>query len=157
MARRYTSGFANVSVGAGQDLVSLLGASGLKLARVLRAWCMVTATSSVTTVQLTVSMRYLTPTATAGSGGSAGVVGKVDQGDAAASCTVRINDTTPATTGGTTVNLENRAFNAQGGIDVVFYDPPVIANGGLFAFNLAIAPLTAITMSGGIEWEEIGG
>lgn len=153
MPRRYVMGFSNVSVSAAQDLLALYaGASGA--IEIEGAWLQqVTQTGNG---NLRLRWRRLPATVTAGSAGSAGTIKPLRTGDAAATVTGRINDTTPATTSGTAVDMPD-GWNLINGY---FYQPPAddrIACNPSEAIVLSLdqAPGGAIVCNGAVIFREL--
>lgn len=95
---------------------------------------------------------------TSGSGGSAVTPTPLEAGFAAAGSTVEANNTTQASAG-TPVVLYEDAFNAQ--IGWHYLPTPeariVLSPSALFVVELPVAPADAVTMSGTMIFEEIGG
>lgn len=117
--RTYTVGFQNVSVSAIQDLVAVYsGASG---AFEIHDFTL-GQTTQTTVGNLRLRGRRLPATVTAGAGGSAGTVNKTRSGDAAATVTARVNDTTQATTSGTAADVVDDVYNPVNGYQ--FLPPP---------------------------------
>jgi len=97
-------------------------------------------------------------TGTAGSGGSTITARPHQLGSAAFGGTVERNNTTQA---GTTIEIHADTFNIQAGW---YYSPDpekdeeiVLSPSEVFVVELPVAPTDAITMSGSITLEEIGG
>jgi hypothetical protein len=95
-----------------------------------------------------------------GSGGSTATPAKLQTGLAAAGSTVEYVNTTRANAGspsGTPMIADT--FNAQGGWQKVFTpeERPVLSPGEGIVVGLEAAPADALTMSGTIVFEEIGG
>jgi hypothetical protein len=155
MPRTYRVTFEDVSVSAAQDLVLVVGATG-KLVRIIKAWVGEGSTTAPTDQQLKLRCRYLPATVTNGSGGGAGALAKLDQGDAAASITARINDTTKATTSGTAVVLDEAGVNVKAGYETYFTQRPTVPASTAFVFELLSTPSGTLKLSGGVEVEEMG-
>lgn len=156
MPRRYRVTFEKVAVSAVQDLVTIIGATG-KMLRIIRTWVDDADVTAPTNQQLALRCRFLPATVTNGSAGSAPTPQKLDPGDAAASFTARANDTTKATTSGTAVILEENSANVFAGWDFMWPTPPPVGPSQAFVMELITAPSGTLTLSGGIEVEEIGG
>lgn len=156
MARTYSVTFEQVSVSAAQDLVQLKGAAG-KILRVMRQWVGATDTTAPTNQQIAIRSRFLPATVTDGSGGSSPTPQPFDPGDAAASATANVNSTTKATTGGTASVLQEDGANAFAGYDHAFPRPPIIGPSESFVFELLSTVSGTVHLSGGVEFEEIGG
>lgn len=157
MGRIYTVTFDNVSVAAAQDLIQVLGASG-KICKILREWVNCTDTSGLTSQQIYGRSRYLPATVTNGSGGSTPTPRKRDQGDAAATFTAFANNTTPATSNATAVEVNNWGVNSLGGYDWSYSKgkEPTVNVSTAFTFELLSTVSGTVHMSGGVEVEEIG-
>lgn len=156
MARRYSVNFTAVTVSAAQDLISITGATG-KMCRIIRVSVGIAATTLSTAQGLEIRCRFLPATVTAGSGGGSATPQKMDPGDAAASFTARINDTTPATTSGTAIVLESNGCHIYSGFDYQFPTPPVVGPSEAFVFELLNTVTGTVVLSGTAIVEEIGG
>lgn len=156
MPRAYTITFENVSVTAAQDLVQLKGAAG-KICRVKRVWVGASNTTLVTAQGLQTRCRFLPATVTDGSGGSAPTPQPLDPGDAAASVTAKVNNTTKATTSGTASILMERGDHIFSGVDFPFVNPPIVGPSESFVFELLSTVTGTVSLSGGIDVEEMGG
>lgn len=156
MGRRYTVTFENVTISAAQDLVALKGSTG-KTCRVRRAWFGMTNTTLQTAQGMRLNVKYASATLTLGSGGSAPTPRPMDPGDAAASFTCRVNDTTQATTSGAFVNLEPDGIHNYGGEKMNWgNDGPAFGlNEGVILELLSTVSGTC-AFSGGVEVEETG-
>lgn len=153
--RIYAVGFQNVSVSAVQDLIAVY-AGASKIFGLLSV--NIGQVTGTTVQNLRWRIRYLPSVVTAGSAGSAGTVKPILPGDAAATITARINDTTQATTGGTAVDLWDDVFNTING---ALWVPPtpgrpfVCGLSGAIVISLDQAPASALTMSGTVTVEEL--
>jgi hypothetical protein len=156
MPRIYTVSFENVTVSAAQDMLQIKGATG-KILRVLRVWCGATSTTLVTAQGIRIRCRYLPATVTDGSGGSTATPRPIDPGDAAASFTCLINNTTQATTSGTAAILRTQGVHIYSGDDFPWKNPPVIGPSESFTYELLSTVSGTVAMSGGAEVEESGG
>jgi hypothetical protein len=157
MGRPYSVQFNNVSVSAVQDLIGLYcGASmACKLSGVV-----VGQITNATAALLRVSINRLPATVTSGSVGTSATPQKINRGDASATATARVNDTTQATTSGTKAVLHSDVFNTVNGYQ--FFWPagstdlrPVIGLSEAVVFSLDTAPGAAMTMSGTLYFEEL--
>lgn len=155
MPRTYSVTFENVAVSAVQDLVQVKGATG-KMLRVLRAWAKSADGTAPTNQQLRLRCKVMTATVTDGSGGSSPTPAPLDQGDSAATFTAKANNTTQATTSGSTSVVDVDGPNVFGGYDNAFLRPPTVASGQSFVFELLAAPSGTVHLSGGVTVEEIG-
>ncbi len=163
MARIYRIPFVQVSVSAAQDLVQLNGATG-KMVMVLRAWVQDVDTTLPGSQMLAFRMRRLLATVTNGSGGSTITPVPNDNGDAAASSDAWINNTTKATTSGTAQVIEPNGQHIYNGFNELLnpndmYPGTPISVNEAFVFELLNAPAASatVTLSGGVEYAEIGG
>lgn len=155
MGRIYTVSFENVTVAAVQDLVALKGSSG-KVCRVLRAWLGMTNTTIQTAQGLRLNCKYSSATITLGSGGSAPTPRPNDPGDAAASFSCRVNDTTQATTSGAFTNWVPQGIHNYAGFDWSFPRPLYFGLNEGFVFELLSTVTGTCAFSGGVEVEESG-
>lgn len=104
------------------------------------------------------SIRRVTGSPTSGSGGSSATPVALEQGTAAAGITAEINNTTQLS-GGTSTLLHSESWNVMSGFD--FHpDPearPVFSPSTYLVVELDEGPADAITLSGTVIVEEIGG
>ncbi len=145
--RVYTVSFKNVSVSAVQDLMAVYcGAS----AAVEIHWFQFGQVTATTVGNLRFRLVRLPATVTSGSVGNAGTVNKVRNGDASATATARINDTTQATTSGTAVDVLSDIYNPINGYQFLPApeDRPAADPSQAFSVSLDQAPGSAETMSG---------
>ena len=152
--RIYTMSFQNVTLSAVQDALAVYAGSSRIFAVLSVNLGQITGTS---VANLRVRLRYLPSTVTAGSGGSAGTLKPFVAGDAAATVTGRINDTTQATTSGTAVDLWDDVWNTVNGflwVPPVPSRPPVIGLNGAFIVSLDTAP-SSLVSSGSVTLEEL--
>lgn len=156
MGRIYRVSFEEVAVTAAQDLVQITGAAG-KMVRILRRWVGATDTTLPTAQMLALRERFLPATVTNGSGGTTPTVAKNDPGDAAASATALVNDTTKATTSGTAVVLGEIGVHINNGYDEWCLNPPLVGPSEAYVFELLSTVSGTVHLSGGVEFEEIGG
>lgn len=156
MPRTYAITFENVAVSAAQDLVQVKGATG-KTVRILRQWVGATNTTLPTAQMVQLRSRFLPTTVTDGSGGSTPTPRPLDPGDAAASLTALVNDTTKASSSGTATILEEAGVHIYSGYDYQFPKPPVIGPSQSFVFELLSTVSGTVNMSGGVLVEEMGG
>ena len=156
MARRYKVTFEKVSISAVQDLFFILRAAG-KMLRLIRVALFDVDPTAPTNQTLALRIRFLPATVTNGSGGTAPTPQKVDPGDAAASFTARVNDTTKASSSGTAVVVEEAGCNVFGGYDYMLPTPLPIGPSEAAVFELITAPTGTLIMNGTVEVEEIGG
>ena len=153
--RTYVATFNNVAISAAQDLFSLAnGASHIMaLNRITLGQIGQTA---VANIRLRV---YRLTSPTVGSGGATVAGNALVGGDAAASCSVRANDTTQAT-GAATIPVHGEVWNTPGGfvwIPTNVNRAPVSQVSQLFVCSLDAAPSPTLSgVNGTIEWEEVG-
>ncbi len=155
MGRVYTVSFENVTVSAAQDLVALKGSTG-KVLKLLRAWMGATNTTLQTAQSLRLNIKYASATITLGSGGSTPTPRPFDPGDAAAAFTCHANDTTPATTSGSFVNLVPQGVHNYAGWDWPLKNPLVCGLNEGIVFELLSTVTGTCAFSGGVEVEESG-
>ena len=156
MPRTYSITFKNVAISAAQDLVSLKGSTG-KVCKVNRVWLNMNDTTLQNAQGLKLNVKYSSATITLGSGGTAPTPRPYDPGDAAASFTCRVNDTTPATTSGAFVDITPLGGHNYGGVNWNYGDkgPYFGLNEGV-VFELASTVSGTCTFSGGVEVTEVG-
>lgn len=152
--RIYTSQFSNVPVSLTQDLFNINVGSNMavKIHEVI-----VGQISATTVGNLRISLKRLPSTVTNGSGGTSGTSQSINPSDVAATSNVRINDTSNATTTGTTQILRSDIYNIITGYMFLppIEDRPIIKPGQAFIVSLDTAPGSAQTMSGTIVFEEL--
>lgn len=156
MPREYTVNFPPTTVSAAQDLVAIYGATG-KMCRILRCWVASTDTTLDTGQMLSLRLRFLPATVTPGSGGSAATPQALDPGDASASFTAAVNNTTKATTNGTASILEENGCHIYSGYDVHYSKPKFVGPSEAFVFELLSSVSGTVNLSGGVLVEESGG
>jgi hypothetical protein len=160
MPRQYVVTFEGVAVTAAQDLFQITGAAG-KIVEPVRVIVKNTDTTLPTAQMLEFRMRFLPATVTNGSGGTTPTIYKTDNGDAAASFTALVNNTTKATTSGTAVILYEGGEHVQNGLDE-FFDgsriicPPIGPSEALVVELLSTVTGT-VHLSGTIWLNERGG
>lgn len=122
MARVYVGQFDNVAVSAAQDLFAVIATTTPKSVRLLRCVLSSTDTTIPTSQMVRVQIVLFTGTTiTAGSGGTTPTIQKVDNGDPSATgFTLAANNTTQATTTGTTNIVYDGGFHAFNGFDESF-------------------------------------
>lgn len=157
MARRYVVPFESVTVTVVQDLITVFGAAG-KMCRIIAMNVACVSLTAPANAQLALRGRFLPTTLTAGSGGTTPTPQKLDPGDAAASFTAHVNDTTKTTTSGTAIINEEDGMNIYAGYNFMFPTPPVVGPSEAFVFELVqLGGLTTMVLSGKMIVEEIGG
>lgn len=151
--RTYSVSFAGVSVSAVQDLIAVYcGASmGIELHGIV-----IGQITGVSVQNLRISVKRLPATVTAGSGGAAPTPQKMGRGDAAATATAHVNDTTQATTSGTAAVLHADVFNTINGYQFFWppNDQPTFGLSEAAILSLDTAP-TGMTMSGTLIFAEL--
>lgn len=155
MPRRYNVSFEKVSVSAVQDLITIQGASG-KMCRILEVSVWDVDTTAPTNTQLALRCSILTATVTV-TGGTSVTPRPLDVGDAAASFTAKSNNTTQATTTGAKTTVREAGANVYQGDQYQFLAPPLIGPSESFVYEIITAPAAALTLSGNIVVEELGG
>jgi hypothetical protein len=154
-SRVYVSNFENVAISAVQDVESLraAGASGAIIHHIV-----LSAGGGVTTPsEIRLRLKRLPATVTAGSGGSAPTISAVDSGDTkTATCVVRANDTTQATTSGTAAILLTWQWNVLGQFEYLPApeDREIIQPGEALVLDIPGAPAST-TVSGFLKWQEV--
>lgn len=158
MPRNYEVTFSAVTVAAAQDLVQVNSPSAGRIFRVKRMWVACGDTSLATGQGLKLRARYLPATLTVGSGGTTGITpSKKDQTDTACSSTTcATNNTTPATTSGTAVVLWAGATHLYAPFEWRFDDPIYVNPATGFVFELLSTVSGTVTLSGGVDFEELG-
>jgi hypothetical protein len=160
--RIYTVQFDNVAATVAQDLFSLRPAADkpVRLLGVVVGQTNRTGDANEDMLRWSV-IRMTGATLTIGSGGTAPTPGAVNFGDGAAGFTARVNDTTIATTSGTSTTLHADCFNTRVGLQ--YFPIPemqhgAIASGGNGALlvRLLEAPSASTTFSGTCYVEELG-
>lgn len=170
MARIYTVQFEAVAVSAAQDLFAIIATTTPKSVRLLR--CTLSNENSTIPASQTLGIQVLVfngATITAGSGGTTPTIQKVDNGDPSATgFTAAANNTTGATTTGTTNIVYDGGFHVYNGFDESFVvdgsNPrgamPIMvqaaANAGSIIVRLKNAPAASLNLSGCIWVEEAG-
>lgn len=155
MARRYAVTFEAVSVSAAQDFVTIIGGAN-KTCRIIRQWWGCADTTLATGQNLAVRGRVLPVTVSAGSGGTTPTPRPFDGGDAAATFTAHANDTSKSTTNGTARIVEENGSHLYAGYALSFPAPPIVEPNAAYVFELLSSVSGTITISGGVEVEEIG-
>lgn len=161
MGRRYIISFESVSIGgAAQDLVQVIGASG-KTVRLVRAWWGATDTTLPTAQMASTRIQFLGATVTNGSGGGTPAIKRVDPGDAAPSVTALSNNTTPASSSGTTNTLDESGDHIFNGYRsppnwIDGKSGPSIQSGESLSLQLLSSLSGTVHLSGGCEVDESG-
>lgn len=158
MPRTYVVAFKSVAITVAQDLFELTGAAN-KLCELLE-WYFAQSSDAgdAASEQLAWTVRRFTGAYTSGSLGSAPTPQPVDPGDAAATFTAEVNNTTRAT-GGTAVDLPCGALNVLGN-GYQWLPPPdqriLFVASSAIVIGLETAPADAITGSGYAVVKECG-
>lgn len=158
MGRMYVATFDAVSVSAVQDLFEIVAPSDA----VVRIHSIdISNEVSETSEQLAIRLRRGEGAVTSGSGGSTNTPEPTSNGDPAFGGTVEINNTTPMVAGSGAIKEFGRyGYNVVGGGFSWVPTPECridISPGDRFVVNLPTAPTSALTMSGVVYLEEIGG
>ncbi len=158
MGRRYQVSTEGVAVSAAQDLAQIIGAAG-KILRIRRVHVGATDTTEPTAQQLELRCRFLPATVTNGSGGTSPTPRLFDPGDAAASFTAKANNTTPATSSGTAVILEEWGCHIANGWTWIWPDAetPIVGPSESFTFELLSTVTGTVHLSMSVSVEELGG
>lgn len=154
MGRLYSVNITDVAVSAAQDLINITATANMSF----KLWRVELGQRTLTSWEAkTLKIIRHPATVTAGTGGTAATPQKVNNGDAAATVTARINDTTAMTTSGTASVLLQREWEFLNGfIWVPLPDErPVIAPSQGLAINLPTAPSASMTVSGFAIIEEL--
>jgi hypothetical protein len=153
--RVYSTYFDNVTIAAVQDVFSLraAGAQGAELHHI-----MLSAGGVAAAAEIRLRLKRLPATVTAGSVGTAPTIVPVDSGDTkTATCVVRANDTTKATTSGTEVGICAWQWNVLGMFEHLPApeDRENIAPGEALVLEIPTgATFTSTAVSGFIKWLE---
>ena len=160
MGMMYSCPFEAVAVSAAQDFFELLAPStGALILHSVRLG-QSSDEGDAAAEMLDVSIVRGEGSVTSGSGGSAGTEVPLQSGLAAAEAAVELNNTTNMLVGsGALILLLNDSFNVQVGW---LYQPTpeeriTVSPSDRLTIELVGAPADALTMSGTITWEEIGG
>ena len=156
MGRIYTAQFTDVAVSAIQDLFEIVAPADAIVVihdlHLSQKSDVGDAAEEILNIQLTSGHT------TSGSGGSAPTAIPVELGDAAFGGTVEANNTTQAVSG-TIVTHYSWDWNIRGPFDKIWTPEtrPILSPSCRACVELPAAPADAITMSGTITFEEIGG
>jgi hypothetical protein len=156
MGRIYTAQFTDVAVSAIQDLFEIVAPADAIVVihdlHLSQKSDVGDAAEEILNIQLTSGHT------TSGSGGSAPTAIPVELGDAAFGGTVEANNTTQAVSG-TIVTHYSWDWNIRGPFDKIWTPEtrPILSPSRRACVELPAAPADAITMSGTITFEEIGG
>jgi hypothetical protein len=152
--RVYKTFFENVTISAVQDVFSLKAgsANGVELHQIDLSAGGVTAPA-----EIRLRLKVLPATVTSGSGGSAPILSPADSGDAkSATATVRTNDTTQATTSGTSKTLQAHQWNVLTPWQYLPApeDREIIQAGEAIVLDIPGTPASTV-VSGTIAWREL--
>jgi hypothetical protein len=149
----YSATFEEVSVSAAQDLFELVAPADMAV----KIHGLVLSQSSDAGDSESEQLNVLIHRgSTSGSGGSTPTPAPLHVGSVASTVTVEANNTTQGTEG---TIIHSECFNVMAGLQI-WWTPetmPVISPSGRLIVELQTAPDDAITMSGTIYFEEIGG
>lgn len=158
MGRKYCISFDRVAVSAVQDLFEILVPADMVMVVHRLVVSQDSEEGDAEDEQLYVSLRRVSGSPTSGSGGSTPTPQPLDQGDAASTLTAEANNDTQLS-GGTNVVVHSEAFNIRAGLD--YHPTPeeriVISPSTRLLVELEEAPADAVTMSGTLIVEEVGG
>ena len=152
--RTYSIVFRNVNVSAVQDLCAAYCGASMAIELVSLTIGQITQTAVEI---LQISIKHLPATVTAGSSGSSYTPNPDTPTDAAATFTARINDTTPATTGGTADYKHEDTFNLVNGYQWIWPERarPSAKLSEALIFSLDSAPAALRVMSGSMKVREL--
>lgn len=160
--RIYTVSFDNVAVTVAQDFFELNPAADKPIRIIGVVVGQTNRVGDANEDMLRWSIVRMTgATLTSGSGGSAPTPAAVNFGDGAAGFTAEANNTTQATTSGTTTTCHADCFNTRVGLQY-FPIPEMQVNGidsggnGVLLVRLLEAPSASTTFSGTVYVEELG-
>ena len=170
MSRIYIGQFDQVAFSAAQDAWAIIATTTPKSVRLLR--CVISASDVTIPTSQMIGLQILLftgATITAGSGGTTPTIQKADNGDASATgFTLAANNTTGATTTGTTNIIYDGGFQSYNGFDECFMVDgsnlrgamPIFvqsnANAGSIIVRLKNAPTGTIHLSSTVWVEEAG-
>lgn len=156
MGRMYTAQFTDVTVSAVQDLFELVAPADAII--LVHALYLGQRSDVGDAAEEILSVQISSGQTTSGSGGSAVTPVPINFGDAASGVTVEANNTTQALDG-TIVIHHSFAWNIRIPMELIFTPEtrPIISPSRRMCVELPIAPADAITASGTIVFEEVGG
>jgi hypothetical protein len=155
MFRTYMVTTSAVVGAAAMDLALIIGASS-KVCRIIRIECSATDAAAPTSGELNFRCRHMTSTVTPGSGGTTPTPARAINGDAAASFTAHANDTSGATSSGTTTVIWNGAAHVLTGLDYMPPEPWTVEPTAAITFELLTLPSGTIHLDTCVTVEEIG-
>lgn len=156
MPRCYTVSLAPTSITvATTDLIALASADDVPIkVRAIRVW----QTSDVGDAQdEVITVQLVRGNTTAGSGGATATPSPKNPKDAAAATTVRVGDTTAATTGTTTVPYQS-GWNVRAPLEIIFPEdmmPGSDQGTGFLVLRIGAAPADAITIAASVDFWEL--
>lgn len=153
MGRIYSATFEQVAVSAAQDLFEINAPSDAIVAVHAVSISQSSDAGDVEAEQLNLLIHR---GSTSGSGGSSLTARPLQTGDAAFGGTIEANNTTQSTEG---VILHSESFSVVAGTSIIWTPElrPIISPSGRLIVELQTTPADALTMSGTIYFEEIGG
>ncbi len=156
MGRMYTAQFTDVAVSAIQDLFELVAPADAVV--LLHALHLSQKSDVGDAAEEILNIQITSGHTSSGSGGSSVTPVPVHFGDAAFGGTCEANNTTQASAG-TIVTHYSLGWNIRGPLDYIWTPEtrPVLSPSRRMCVELPAAPADAITMSGTIVFEEIGG
>jgi len=158
--RLYTAQFNAVAVTAAQDLFEIAAPADAALK--IHDWTVFQTSDVGDAAEEILRLETVrgVGSVTSGSGGSTPTAQPIEDGDAAFGGTVEANNTTRLAVGsGTLETLEQYGWNVRLPMEKI-YTPetrPVISPSNRWTLSLPAAPADALTMSGLVTFEEIGG
>ncbi len=160
MPRRYRTGFSNVAVTAGQDLIEIQSPADA-ITRVLKAiLSQSTELGDAAEEQLRLQWKRGVGSVTSGSGGSTATPQPIEDGDAAYGGTVEVNNTTRMAVGSGSIEMfPEFSWNIRQNYVEIYLpeDLDIISPSNRLALDLLAAPADSITMSLLVVLEEVGG
>ena len=152
--RTYTINFRNVNVSAVQDLCAAYCGASMAIEVVSLTIGQITQTA---VELLQISIKHLPATVTPGSSGNSYTPNPDVPTDAAATFTARINDTTPATTGGSVDYKHEDVFNLVNGYQWIWPEKarPNAKLSEALIFSLDSAPAALRVVSGQMRVREL--
>lgn len=153
MGRIYSAVFEEIAVSAVQDLFELNAPSNAAVAVHALYLSQSSDAGDSESEQLNVLIHR---GSTSGTGGAAVTARPLSAGDPAFGGTVERNNTTQGTEGN---QIHAESFNVMAGLQIIWPPElrPLISPSGRLIVELQTAPADALTMSGTIYFEEIGG
>lgn len=160
MGRIYVANFEDVSVTAAQDFFEIAAAATTAIK--IHKFTIMQSSDVGDSAEEILELETVRGdgSVTSGSGGSTPTAQPVDNGDAAPSATVEANNTTRMAVGSGTLDvLEKYGWNVRIPLEVI-YTPecrPTVTPSDRWTLSLNDAPADALTCSGSVVFEEIGG